>query len=86
MDSNHPEQNSSKVVAPAFVSEEFFEGIQVKTFKCEFFFIAKRNREALRNADLVGASDPQCIVRVILLNGEAGPRSRDDDTGLYSRQ
>lgn len=29
-------------------------------------------KEALRNADLVGASDPQCIVRVILLNGEAG--------------
>ena len=27
--------------------------------------------QALRNADLVGASDPQCIVRVILLNGEA---------------
>lgn len=26
--------------------------------------------QALRNADLVGASDPQCIVRVILMSGE----------------
>ena len=26
--------------------------------------------QALRNADLVGASDPQCIVRVVFLNGE----------------
>ena len=26
--------------------------------------------QALRNADLVGASDPQCVVRVVLLNGE----------------
>lgn len=37
-------------------------GCQTKTFE--------ELHQALRNADLVGASDPQCIVRVILLNGE----------------
>ena len=37
-------------------------GCRTKTFE--------ELHQALRNADLVGASDPQCIVRVILLNGE----------------